>query len=81
MTNDVKKRELQVVYRGNQIDSEMISQLLNGNGIETMIKNHLMGSIAPWQVAAGGFEPIEIIVNKRDFERAQELMKHFFPSI
>ena len=57
MTNDVKKRELQVVYRGNQIDSEMISQLLNGNGIETMIKNHLMGSIAPWQVAAGGFEP------------------------
>ena len=69
--------ETLVIFRGNPIDAEMINQLLNDHGIVTLISNKLMGSIAPWQVSAGGFEPVEVIINKADEQRAHELIDAF----
>ena len=36
-----------------------------------------MGSIAPWQVSAGGFEPVEVEVLEKDKEKALELINEF----
>lgn len=66
-----------VIFTGKPIDAEMVNQLLNDNGIVTLINNKLMGSIAPWQVSAGGFEPVEIVINKKDKEKAQQLISEF----
>ncbi|MGQ7870070.1 putative signal transducing protein [Sunxiuqinia sp. sy24] len=69
--------ETVVIYTGKTMDAEMVNQLLNNQGIETLISNQLMGSIAPWQVSAGGFEPVEIIINKEDEAKARQLIKEF----
>lgn len=69
--------DLVVVFRGNPVDSEIIQELLTENGIMATMKNQLMGSIAPWQVSAGGFKPVEVEVLKNDREKALELINEF----
>ena len=77
MDPGAKNEEFQVIFTGNPIDGEMIDQLLNENGIETMVNNQLMGSIAPWQVTAGGFNPVEIVINKNERDKAHQLIEEF----
>ena len=69
--------ETMVIFSGKPIEAEMINQLLNDRGIITLISNKLMGSIAPWQVSAGGFEPVEVIINKADEPKAHQLIAAF----
>jgi hypothetical protein len=72
--------EIMVVFSGNPVDAEMISEILNDNNIVATIKNQLMGSIAPWQVAAGGFEPTEVEILLKDKEQALQLIEAFHQS-
>lgn len=65
------------IFSGSPIEAEMVNQLLNENDIETMIKNQLMGTLAPWQVSAGGNNPVEVIIHKSDIQKAQELVEDF----
>ncbi len=65
------------IFKGKPMEAEMVNQLLNDHGIITFISNRLMGSIAPWQVSSGGFNPVEVIINKRDQEKARELIEEF----
>ena len=69
--------DLVVVFRGNPMDAEIINEILADNGIGANVKNQLMGSIAPWQVSAGGFEPVVIEVLKKDVEKALDLINEF----
>ena len=72
-----RRSELVVVFRGNSIDAEIAKGILDANGIMVHIKNQLMGSIAPWQVSAGGFEPVEVQVRQQDAEKALQLLNDF----
>lgn len=69
--------ELISIFSGTPIEAEMVNQLLNENDIETLIKNQLMGTLAPWQVSAGGHDPVEVIIHNRDFQKAQGLVNNF----
>jgi hypothetical protein len=69
--------ELTVIFKGNPIDSEIIKEILNDNGIMANLKNQLMGTIAPWHVSAGGFEPVEIEILMKDKEKALNLIDAF----
>lgn len=72
-----KHSELVVVFRGNTIDAEIVKEILIDNGIMAHMKNQLMGSIAPWQVSAGGLDPVEVEVLEKDSEKALQLVKDF----
>ena len=71
------KSELIVVFKGNPIDSEIIKEILNDNGIIANLKNQLMGMIAPWQVSPGGFEPVEVEILVKDKDEALKLIDEF----
>lgn len=75
--NKIMDSELTVVFKGNLINSEIIKEILNDNGIMANLKNQLMGTIAPWQVSAGGFEPVEVEILMKDKERALNLIDEF----
>ena len=66
-----------VVFRGNPMESEMLMEMLMDNGIPAQVNNQLMGSIAPWHVSAGGFEPVEVIIQEKDRGKAMDLLKEF----
>ncbi len=76
-----KSTDLIIVFRGNSIESEMVKEMLADNGIVAHLKNQIMGSIAPWHVSAGGFEPVEVIVLKKDEEKALRLIDELNKSI
>lgn len=65
------------VFRGQPVDADIIKHILEDNGIIAGLKNHLMGTIAPWQVAGGGFEPVEVEVLEQDKEKALEFIEEF----
>lgn len=65
------------VFRGSPMDAEIIQEVLADNGIITHMKNQLMGSIAPWQVAAGGFDPVELEVLQKDAKKALDWINEF----
>ena len=66
-----------VAFKGNPVDSEIIKEMLNDNGIMANLKNQLMGTIAPWHVSAGGFEPVEVEILETDKEEALKLIGEF----
>ncbi len=74
----MKDSKLIVVFKGNPFDSEIIKEILNDNGIMANLKNQLMGTIAPWHVSPGGFEPVEIEILVKDKERALKLIDEFY---
>jgi len=71
--NDNSK--LIAVFKGNPLDAEMIKNMLIEAGISASLKNQHMGTIAPWQVSAGGFEPVDVLVFESDKEKALVLIE------
>jgi len=69
--------ELITIFAGSPVDAEMVNHLLQDNDIETLIKNQLMGTLAPWQVTAGGHAPVEVVIHERDAGKAKSLIEEF----
>lgn len=59
------------------MEAEMIRELLTDNDIPVNLKNPLMGSIAPWQVKAGGLDPVDVEVLQKDEAKARALIREF----
>ncbi len=76
-----KDTNLIEIYRGNSVNSEIIKDILNDNGIIASLKNQLMGSIAPFYVAAGGIDPVGVEIFARDREKSFALIEAFNKSI
>ncbi len=69
--------KLIVIFKGNPIDSEIIRDILVENGINASLKNQLMGTIAPWHVSSGGFEPVEVEILSKDKDNALGIIEEF----
>ncbi len=76
-----KDTDLIEIYRGNPINSEIIKDILNDNGVIASMSNQLMGSIAPWYVSAGGMDPVGVEIFARDREKALALIDAFNKSV
>ncbi len=70
--------ELIVVFQGKPMDAEIIKDMLNDHGIMAHLKNQFMGSIAPWQVSPGGFQPVEVEILSENKEEALKLIEEFY---
>ena len=77
MTSKENESKLITIYSGNPVDSEMVKNMLTEQGISASLKNQQMGSIAPWQVSAGGFEPVEVVIFESDKAKALVLIEAF----
>lgn len=68
---------LVVVFAGTTLDAGMVQSLLEEEGIPAFIQNELMGSIAPWQVVAGGTGAVKVQVSTVDEEQALQIINDF----
>jgi hypothetical protein len=66
-----------VIYSGSPINAELLKGILLEEGITAALQNELIGSIAPWQLSAGGFNPVDVVVFERDKEKALALIEEF----
>ena len=65
------------VFAGSPIQAGFIKSVLEDNGIQVFLYNELMGTIAPWRVEAGGFDPVKVIVSSEDQQSALQLIEEF----
>ncbi|MEJ6979558.1 DUF2007 domain-containing protein [Pedobacter sp. P351] len=65
------------VFAGEFWQASTIQQVLEGNSIQAFLENEHMGSIAPWRVEAGGFNPVKVIVSNNDYDLAIKLINEF----
>ena len=72
--NDIRSVE---VFSGALWQSTMVQNILIDNNIKAFLENELMGTVAPWRVSAGGFNPVRVIVSNLDYESAIKLIEKF----
>ena len=65
------------VFAGGFLEASLLKNLLERHGITVFLEDQLMGSIAPWQVSAGGTAPVKLIVSSLDQEQATQLIAEF----
>ena len=74
MSNQVEP-SFKEVYSGDFLQASLIQQLLEEHEIPVFLKNGLMGSIEPFAVSAGGFNPVSIDVPNQYVEDALALIR------
>lgn len=74
---DSTKTNFVEVFNGDYWQGSVIQQLLLEYGIESFLKNKLMGSLEPFAVVAGGANPVSIDVLNEDYETAIRLIEEF----
>jgi hypothetical protein len=72
-----ESKEIIEIYKGNTVNAEIITDILNDNGIIASMNNQLMGSIAPFYVSGGGIDPVGVEIFDRDKEKALALIEEF----
>lgn len=72
------QEKLVVIFAGNPVDANMAKNALEAAGIESMIKDELMGTIAPFQTSAGGAGAAKVLVREGDAEQAQMILRTNF---
>ncbi len=71
-TNDIIE-----VYAGSPLDTGLIMSMLQDSDIECFLQDENMGTIAPWQVSAGGAGAVKIMINSNDLEKARLIIEQF----
>jgi hypothetical protein len=66
-----------VVFSGNTIEAGLMKDELENNGIPAFLQDEFIGTIAPWQAAAGGAGAVKVTVAQRDFEKAIHIVQQF----
>lgn len=72
--NEIKLVE---VFSGQLWQATMIQNILEDNQINVFLENELMGTVAPWRVSAGGFNPVKVIVSSADYDQAIKIIEDF----
>ena len=66
-----------VIFSGDFHRAAIIKNMLENHSIYVFMQNEHMGSIAPWQVSSGGFNPVKLIISGQDEEEAKKLLEGF----
>jgi len=75
--NKEKTDELVEIFAGTSIDAEIVNSLLNNSKIPSFKKDVNMGTLAPWQVSAGGAGAVKIMINSNDYKAAQSIVEEY----
>ena len=74
-TDDSEARFVPLHHLGSPAEAEMVNDILSQNNIRSVVQSGQQGALAPLLSNAEGSI---ILVDERDFDRAQELYESFF---
>lgn len=66
-----------LIFSGDFHRAAVIKNMLENHGIYVFMQNEHMGSIAPFQVASGGFNPVRLIISGQDEGEAKRILEGF----
>ena len=65
------------IFSGSFHRAAVIKSMLENHGIYVFMQNEHIGSIAPWQVSSGGFNPVRLLISSLNYEQASKLLEEF----
>ncbi len=66
MRANYNEADIMVIFSGSPFDASIVKEILVDHGINAFTRNELMGTIAPWHVSAGGIDPVEVEILKKE---------------
>ena len=69
------------VFSGTYLQCEMVRSLLENAGIESYLKDELLGTIAPWWAEPGGAGAVKVFVSEEDEARAKLVVEQYEKNI
>jgi hypothetical protein len=69
------------VFSGTYLQCEMVRSLLENAGIESYLKDELLGTIAPWWAEPGGAGAVKVFVSEEDEEKAILVVEQYEKNI
>lgn len=63
------------VFAGTPIEAAVVRSALDAAGIFVVLENEEMGTLAPFQVTAGGVDAVKVLVPEHEVERAREIIE------
>jgi Putative prokaryotic signal transducing protein len=66
-----------VVYSGSIVDADLLRNLLDGQGIQSYLKDEFVGMVAPYVVGPGGAGAVKVVIAKEDLDRARPIVEEF----
>lgn len=65
------------VFAGNIVDVGLMKCLLDKDGIQSCLKDEVMGTLNPWYTSPGGAGVIKVLVIKADFNQARSIVEEY----
>jgi hypothetical protein len=66
-----------IVYSGSIVDADLLRCLLDGEGIQSYLKDEMVGMVAPYVAGPGGAGAVKVVIDKEDLERARPIVDDF----
>jgi len=71
----VKSEAYKQIFTGKAIEANFIRQLLEDNGISSLVKEDSLSQVFPLFVASGELQPVKLYVVKDDYADSLNLIK------
>jgi Putative prokaryotic signal transducing protein len=68
--------DFSVVYSGTIVQADLLKCLLEGAGIQAMLENEYIGTIAPY-VFPGGAGAVKVLIPNSDMNQARRIVEDF----
>jgi len=65
-----------VVYSGTIVQADLLKCLLEGAGIQAMLEDEFISTIAPY-VFPGGAGAVKVLIAKNDMDQARSIVEDF----
>lgn len=75
------KTEPVKVFSGTYLQCEMVRSLLENAGIESYLKDELLGTIAPWWAEPGGAGAVKVFVSTENEAQATLVVEQYEKNI
>ncbi len=70
------KNQPVVIFTGHAWESEMLVNILEGEGIKAFINNEVVGTLFPFY-STPGMGAVKVVVSQNDAEKAKPLVEDF----
>jgi Putative prokaryotic signal transducing protein len=69
-------KDFSIVYSGTIVQADLLKCLLEGAGIQAVLQDEFLGTIAPY-VSPGGAGAVKVLVWNSDMDQARSIVEDF----
>ncbi len=65
------------VFAGNIVEVGFVQSLLDNDGIQSWLRDEIVGTLNPWYAAPGGTGAIKVLVLKADYNKSISIIEAY----